>query len=112
LTSLVVNDVIQMVPVPKGAVVHEVILAVDDMDTGTALVLDVGDDGDTDRFIDDAGIGQAAGVARLDSISGFNYKYTAANTIDVLVQAAPETGTTTGTIKRVVFFSADNPPQS
>ena len=111
--ALVVNDVIKMVPVPKGARVKDVVLAVDDLDTGTSIVLDVGDTDATDntaRYIDDAGIGQAAGVSRMDNPLGANYKFTDQGTIDVLVQAAPQTGATTGTFVLTALLSADDAP--
>lgn len=109
--ALVATDVIKMVPVPKGAMVREVILAVDDLDTGSSLVLDVGDTDATDntaRYIDDAGVGQAAGVARMDNIAGFNYQFAADGTIDVDVETAPQTGATTGTIKLTAILSNDD----
>ena len=45
-TAIALNDVIQMVDVFAGETVHGVVLKVDDLDTGTALVLDVGDGAD------------------------------------------------------------------
>lgn len=111
--ALVVNDLIKMVPVPSGARVKEVILAVDDLDTGTSIVLDVGDTDatdDTDRYIDDAGVGQAAGIARMDNVAGMNYQFAADGTIDVLVETAPETGATTGTIVLTAILANDDAP--
>jgi hypothetical protein len=103
--ALVINDVIEMVKVPAGAVINNVILATDDLDSGTDLVLDVGDGTTRDRFIDGTTIGQTGGVATLNEVDGLNYKYTAADTIDVLVQAAPGTGETSGTIRLTVFYT-------
>ena len=42
-TALALNDVIKMADVFSGETVHGVVLKTDDLDTGTALVLDVGD---------------------------------------------------------------------
>lgn len=109
--ALVLNDVIRMVPVPAGAKVKWVWLQVDDLDAGTSLVLDVGDTDatdDTDRYIDDAGIGQAAGVAQLDNPAGFNYEFAADGSIDVLVQVAPETGATSGTLVLTALLSNED----
>lgn len=110
-TAFVVNDVVQMCKVPKGARVLEVILTTTDLDTGTpALVLDVGDGDDTDRYIDGATIGGTGGTARLGSGITTNtpaFTYTANDTIDVLVQVAPATGTATGTLTLVVGFTTD-----
>lgn len=111
--ALVVNDVIKMTPVPAGVRVKDVILAVDDLDTGSNLVLDVGDtDGtdDTNRYIDDASIGQAAGIARMANIAGMNFQFAEDGSIDVLVETAPETGAVTGTIMLTALLSADDAP--
>lgn len=107
--ALVANDVIRMVKVPAGATVLDVVLSATDLDTGTsaAIVLDVGDDGDTDRFIDGATVGQAGGVAHLNNQAGHCYTYTADNTIDVLVQVAPTTGATSGTIRLGVCYTME-----
>lgn len=104
--ALALNDVIQMVKVPLGAKIVGMTLAVTDLDTGgsPAIVLDVGDDGDTDRFIDGSTIGQAGGATNDILFSGYGYTYTADNTIDVLVQVAPATGATSGTIKLAVTY--------
>jgi hypothetical protein len=107
--ALALNDVIQMVKVPNGAVVSNVVLATDDLDThGTpTIVLDVGDGGDTDRYIDGATVGQAGGVTDSSNlaIGGIGYEYTDEDTIDILVQAAPATGATSGTLKLIVHYT-------
>lgn len=114
--ALVVNDVIQMVKVPIGARIVTISLAADDLDSGATplITLDVGDGGDTDRFIAASTIAQAGGIARIgDNITGaaaadcLGYVYTADDTIDVLVHAAPATGATSGTITMVVTYSND-----
>ena len=104
--ALVVNDVIQMVPVPAGATITGVTLGSTDLDTGgsAAIVLDVGDGGGTDRFIDGATVGQAGGSTATLAVAGFGYTYAAADTIDVLVQVAPTTGATSGTISLRVAY--------
>lgn len=104
--ALELNDVIQMVKVPAGAKITEVILATDDLDTnGTPLLgLDVGDGSDDNRFISASTIGRTSGVARLDQVDGLNYVYAAEDTIDVSVQAAPATGATSGTIRLTVIY--------
>lgn len=109
--ALALNDVIQMVKIPAGARILQVLLAADDLDTGgsPAIVLDVGDGGDTDRFIDGATIGQSGGVAALNSQVGFDYTYTADDTIDVLVQVAPATGATSGVDVHLTVFYTQSP---
>jgi len=114
--ALVVNDVIQMVAVPQGARVLNIFLNADDLDTGgPAIVLDVGDGGSTARFIDGALVAQAGTGNNVDMMNGtygigagFGYQYTVNDTIDVLVETAPTTGTTTGTIKLIALLSVDN----
>ena len=107
--ALALNDVVQMVKVPAGAIVSNVVLATDDLDTdGTpAIVLDVGDGGDTDRYIDGSTVGQAGGITDSSNlaIDGIGYTYSVEDTIDVLVQVAPATGATSGTIKLIVSYT-------
>lgn len=100
------NDVFQMVRVPKGAVILGMSLTSTDIDTGGSptVVLDVGDGGDTDRYIDGSTIGQAGGItAAMNVNTGFLNTYTEEDTIDVLVQAGPATGAA-GTLKLAVTY--------
>lgn len=107
--ALALNDVIQMVKVPAGAIVSNVVLATDDLDTDAspAIVLDVGDGGDTDRYIDGSTVGQAGGITDSSNlvIDGIGYTYSVEDTIDVLVQVAPATGATSGTIKLIASYT-------
>jgi hypothetical protein len=114
--ALVVNDVIQMVKVPLGAQIVNVLLATDDIDSGgsPAIVLAVGDGTTADRYIKGSAIGQTGGVAKLgDGVTAataadsLGYVYTADDTIDVKVTTAPATGTTTGTITLIVTYHND-----
>ena len=103
-TALVVNDVIEMIKIPKDARILDVLLSSDDLDTdGTpAIILDVGDtDGtpDPDRYIDGATVGQAGGLQGMNNKAGHLYQFTANGTLNVLVETAPDVGTTTGKIK-------------
>ena len=102
-TALALNDVIKMVDVFSGETVHGVVLKVDDLDTATALVLDVGDGGDTDRIIDGSTSGQAGGVDKEDAAFA-PYEYTSDDTIDILVQVA-RAGGGNGTIELWVYVS-------
>lgn len=114
--AFVVDDIIQMIPVAIGERVIDLQLIVEtDLDTSTGVVLDVGDGDDTDRYIDGSTVGQAGGFAALGSgivtaaaAAALNKKYTAADTIDVLVQvAASGTATTSGTLRmRAVIVTA------
>ncbi len=108
--ALALNDVIQMVKVPAGATILDITLTSSDLDTNGSptIVLDVGDGGDTDRFIDGSTIGQTGGITNGFLASGVNghlYNYTSEDTIDVLVQAGPATGATSGSIKLSVLYT-------
>lgn len=107
--ALVVNDVIQMVKVPLGAVIYGVVLSVPDLDSAgsPAVILAVGDGSDDDRFITGSTVGQAGGVAMLNAASGHGYTYTADDTVDVKVTTAPGTSATTGTITLTVVFAKE-----
>lgn len=108
----VINDIFQMVKVPKGARVTEMVLSVTDADTnvGPAIVLDVGDGGDPNRFIASSAIGQTGGTVRLGSgittlTHGFTYLVD--DTIDILVQVAPATGVAAVTFELAVTYVTD-----
>jgi hypothetical protein len=103
--ALVINDVFQMVKVPKGAVILDVTLWTDDLESsGTASVLAVGDGGAAARFITTSAVGQAGGRQAMNVINGVGYAYTVEDTIDVSVTTAPTTGATSGTITLVVIY--------
>jgi len=91
-TNLATNDIIEMVKIPAGATVLEVIFS-GSASVGATGNLAVGDDGDTDRFITSTAF-TAAALARLNAHSGHGHRYTADNTIDVLAVsiATPATG--------------------
>jgi hypothetical protein len=112
-TALVVNDVIQMVPVAKGERVLDVqvITEILDSDGTPAIVLDVGDGGDTDRYIDGTTVGQTGGFAVLGSgiagdaeVTALHKLYTEADTIDILVQVAPDVAVTDAVIRVRAFI--------
>jgi hypothetical protein len=90
--ALVVNDVIQALPVFAGETVLGVEINADDLDDGTAIVLAVGDGTTADRYITGSTVAQAGGLAK--HTQGAPYQYTADDTIDVKVTTAPTTGTT------------------
>lgn len=104
------NDVVEMVKVPSGATIFDIILSSTDMDTnGTpTITLGVGDGSSASRFISGSTVAQAGGVVYLSddanaANAGFLYQYTADDTIDVKVTAGPATGAA-GTIKLAVFY--------
>ena len=105
-TALAGDDVIQMIPVAAGERILDVILISEDLDTGgsPAIVLDVGDGDDADRFIDGATIGQAGGMARMNGATPIK-TYAADDTIDVTVATGPATGATGVDITLRVFLT-------
>lgn len=86
-------DIIEMVRVPRGAYVVDVICAADDLDTNATptIAFTVGDQGDTDRFITSSTIAQTGGVARLNATAGADFTYTADDTIDITFGTAAAT---------------------
>lgn len=107
--ALVVNDIIEMVPVYAGETVLGVELFVDGLDTATGIILDVGDDLDPDRYIDGSTIGRSsAGGAQKGNVgTPQGFVYTADNTLDFKVATAPTTGTTAATITLVAYVVGD-----
>lgn len=105
--ALVINDVIQMVKVPAGATVFDVLVVVPDLDSnGTPLVtLDVGYGGDPDYWVAASTAGQAGGLFRATAATGVPLAFTTEDTIDILVKAAPATSATTGTLYLTAFYS-------
>lgn len=106
--ALAVNDVIEMVKVPKGVTVLDVTISSDDLDTGSpAIVLDVGDGDDTARFIDGSTIAQGGGVSRLTEHAGHGYEYLTDDTIDIHIETVAATPTTVGTLACTVLYTND-----
>lgn len=99
-TVLGLNDVLAGPYVPAGARVIDVQLSATDCDSGTTLVMDVGDS-DTDRLIDGATTGQAGGTTNTMVVANRGYQYTAETQINVLIQAA---ATGAGTDQRVMLL--------
>jgi hypothetical protein len=104
-SALVINDVLQMVPVPRGAVVHHIELVTDDLDTdgSPGVVLDVGDGDNPDRYIDGSTVGQDGGRHNVPLLSMGSYVYPQEDTIDILVAVAP-VATGTGTLQLTVTY--------
>jgi hypothetical protein len=105
--ALVVDDIIQMVKVPAGATVLDVLVKVPDLDSGgsPAITLDVGYGGDDDYWIAAATTGQAGGLVRATATTTVPLAFTAEDTIDIHVDTAPQTGATTGTLYLTVFYT-------
>lgn len=97
-----INDVIQMVPIPKNAKIIDILVEWSDGFAGSST-FDVGDGDDDNRFYDavdnstnDGRISLAGGTkggsaiqeGPLTSMSGYGYVYTSADTIDITVEGA------------------------
>lgn len=107
--ALALNDVLEMVKVPKGARIFDGWLNVPDLDTNgsPAIILSVGDGGSTARYLSASNIGQAGGFARFAVAAGFGYTYTANDTVDILVATGPATGATSGTLTLALRYTTD-----
>jgi hypothetical protein len=94
-------------PLPIGARILNVILYTDDM--GSTVTCDVGDAGDTDRYLDGIDVTNANDVhsllgagTRLGEIDGFGYVITGTNDQQILITTAGVWG---GTVKLVVIYA-------
>lgn len=110
--DLTLNNVIPLTWLPRGAVVHDMVLITSDMDTGAALVLSVGVAGDTERYIRRLS-GQAAGAARLAndataaaSVIAAMAPLTADTRVDLLIQTAAATPAS-GTVKIAIQYTCE-----
>lgn len=104
-------DILQMVPIPKGAKIVDVLLTSTDLDTnGTpTITMTVGDTQTTstaNRYITTSTIGQAGGVARLNNQVGSLFVFTTDGTIDITFGVASATFAS-GTITLTVTYVTD-----
>lgn len=89
-SALSAADVIQMINVFKGETVLGVICTSADLDSGTTVTFDIGDDGDDDYFVDGSTIAQSGGtVSSIATATIAPRAYTADNTLDILVKTGP-----------------------
>ncbi len=109
--ELTLNATYPLVRLPRGAVVHDVVLKVTDMDTATSGVASIGVSGDTERYIRRVSI-QAAGTFRAGNDATATASMIAAaaltgeTTVDFLVQTAPGTAAS-GTVDIAVFYTCE-----
>lgn len=97
-------DVYQMVDIFAGETLHDIKIKSSDLDTGSGLVLDVGDGSDSDRFIDGSTIGQAGGIDHEDANLA-PIVYSSDDTIDITCQVAPAGDVATGTLEMWIYVS-------
>ena len=89
-SALSAADVIQMINVFKGETVLGVICTSADLDSGTTVTFDIGDDADPDYFVDGSAIAQnGTAVSSLATATVAPRAYTADNTLDILVKTGP-----------------------
>lgn len=106
-TALVVNDVIQLVKVPAGATILDLVVISGGTQSGSDSVFQVGDGSDTDRYITTAGgiiMRSGGGMVRLNAFAGINYNYTNEDTIDLLLSTVGTGQTTGGYVKGWVNY--------
>ena len=88
--TLAQNDYIQLVKIPLGAIVMDCILETGAL--GSNVLVHVGDDADTDRYITAANHSSAALTRKNQTdLVGVPYRYTAENTIDAYLYNANPT---------------------
>lgn len=113
--SATVSAVIQMVPVPRGCQVHDVLMQWDE--AGGQYTVKVGDGGNVSRYMNSISV-SASGVARMGWCSsagavninqsgGMGYSYSVDDTIDIKIGAAGS-ATSVGTIRLQITYSMDN----
>jgi len=104
--ALALNDVINMVKIPAGATVLDMILVSDNLDTNGAptITLDVGDNTVANYYINASLIGQTNGIERM---AAHPKTYTAEDMLSVTVATGPATGAVAGNISFTVFYTMD-----
>jgi hypothetical protein len=100
------NDEVELLWVPAGAVFDSAVLSATDMDSGTALLFDVGDDAAEPRIFSSSNIGQAGGITAAFDIAAHGYKWTAATKIKAYIKTAAGTPVA-GTLKFTMRYFVD-----
>lgn len=85
------NDDVGLFYVPAGAVITGILVRATDMDSGTAMVFDIGDAADEDRLFSASTLGQAGGASTALAATGVLYKYTAQTQIRAYIATASGT---------------------
>ena len=103
------DAVLLTMAVPGDATILDVILAVDDLDTGAAGLIDVGDTDDDNRFIagfsiQAAGNHAAAASGNLLEDTTHTYSATGEQEIEVTVNTAAATGAAGDITLTVIYF--------
>lgn len=99
--AIVINDVFEMVMVPKGATVFDATMAYPALDSSTGVTVDLGYGTDPDYWVAASTVGRSAagGIVRAVAATAVPLDFTAADTVDILIHAAASgTATSTGRI--------------
>ena len=102
--ALNAGDIYKMVDVFAGETLHDIKIKSSDLDTGSGLVLGVGDGGDQDKYIASTNIGQAGGVDHMDADLA-PVTYSADDTIDIECEVAPAGDVASGTLEMWIYIS-------
>lgn len=116
--ALVANDVVQLVPIPTGAIIQGITVGVAGLDTGNNVTTSLGDGTTAARFVSNATVGRAnvttSYITNSNAVTptvssgtiatGLGYKYTADDTIDLTVTANAATSTTAPIISATVTY--------
>lgn len=98
------GDVIQMIPVPKGAQVIDVRATPSNMG-GVNFTFGIGDGGSTTRYANSLSTSANGAVAML-SVPGVGYSYSVDDTVDIIMQTATS-ASAAGTIRLTVLYTMD-----
>lgn len=103
-----VNDEVELLYVPAGAVFDSAVISASDMDTnGTpTLAFDVGDDSDEDRIFAASAVGQGATMSTAWARTAHGYKWTSKTKIKAFIQAVSATGAA-GTLTFTIRYFVD-----
>ena len=101
----VAADVVQLLKVPKGAIITDVMVVASDMDTGATplLTFSIGYGSSTAYWISTSTVGQTGGIARPTAATARPLTMTDEDTIDLLWVAAAATFAA-GTVDLMVTY--------
>ena len=98
------NTVINLFKLPKDVVIQNFVVAHDDL--GTGVTIDIGDAGDTDRYVDGLNVSTAAGSTTGVLVDGLGYVIgTDTEHDDTVITATVLGAAATGTIKVACYYS-------
>lgn len=98
------NTVINLFKLDKGAVIQNFVIAHDDL--GTGVTVDIGDEGDVDRYVDGLSVSTSAGSSATIMPDGLGYVIgTDAEHDDTVITAKILGSSATGTFKVACYYS-------